>query len=642
MLFRFTSCILAALLVSIDVARATASQPALFDVTLMPIEELVETDFIPASRIARQISDAPSAVSIVTAQDIREYGYRTLSDILKSMRGLYLTTSLDYDYLGGRGFGEPGDYAGRIMLTIDGYVTNDNYFNQIFLGEDALVDVELIDRVEFIPGPGSTTYGNSAFLGVINIVTRSGADIDGAVAAFGAGNEGRRKERFTVGKRLSNGAEYLASASLYRDNGLSAKFPGLDGFATMSGDTFENQAIDFKKIHNRRLFFKGNYEGWAFELANVRQTTQDSTFLNWLEPMELGKFSPRTDDSAFASLKYDTDVGEHLKTSSHLYYGQYLYQLHDNNRAFPATYGTTGRWWGGDVKFIGSWFERHKWLFGAEYRSDYQQDAWSDDESGGYRVTNHANTISLYFQDEYRLNDQLTIVPGLRYDHNSVGGSALSPRMAAIYSPSSASLFKLSHGDAFRYANVNEGGASADTPYESVSTTELVWQQQLGKQSRLTVSMYRNKIADAINKSYQELETEGQEVGIERVTPDGFRLNASVAHQRSYTDQGEWLLNSPYWLGKLNIAQPILQGRAVAGFEVQMLGRRLGFGGVPVESNTVANLTVGSNRLLPDTYVSFTVRNLFDAYQEDVLRGTGGTLPRQGRDVWLQLEYNLK
>ena len=135
------------LLPGIGSAQAAASDSGTFDVTQLPIEQLVATEYIPASRLARQISDAPSAVSIVTAQDIRDYGYRSIADILKSMRGLYVTTSTTYDYLGGRGFGTPGDYAGRIMLMIDGYATNDNFYNQIFLSEDSLLDVEMIERV---------------------------------------------------------------------------------------------------------------------------------------------------------------------------------------------------------------------------------------------------------------------------------------------------------------------------------------------------------------------------------------------------------------------------------------------------------------------------------------------------------------
>ncbi len=59
------------------------------DLTSLPFEELLQRDFVSASRLARQVSDAPSAVAIVTAEDIRAYGYRTLADVINGIRGLY-------------------------------------------------------------------------------------------------------------------------------------------------------------------------------------------------------------------------------------------------------------------------------------------------------------------------------------------------------------------------------------------------------------------------------------------------------------------------------------------------------------------------------------------------------------------------
>src|SRR5512147_2212605 len=79
-LFALMFCVL---LPAVTLARA--EDQSIADI---PFEQLLQTDIVTAEKIARQISDAPSAVSIVTADDIRTYGYRTLSDILDSMRGL--------------------------------------------------------------------------------------------------------------------------------------------------------------------------------------------------------------------------------------------------------------------------------------------------------------------------------------------------------------------------------------------------------------------------------------------------------------------------------------------------------------------------------------------------------------------------
>lgn len=641
-----------------------------FDVTQVSIEQLVETEFIPASRIARQISDAPSAVSIVTAQDIRDYGYRSLADILQSMRGLYVTSSPTYDYLGGRGFGMPGDFAGRIMLMIDGYATNDNIYNQIFLGEDGLLDVAMIERVEYIPGPGSTTYGNGAFLGVINIVTKQGKDVDGTQLAAGFGSQGERRQRLTYGKQLESGADVLASVSTYADRGRDILFPALDGYTDWSGDSFANRPLThMNEVDNRRLFLKGSYQGWTAEIAHTRQNRRNDGFFDAYLWSDIGKVVKEVDDNSFASLKYDADLGAQLKSSTHLYYGQYRYAYDGANNSDPASYfiqRSTGRWLGLDEKFVGNWFDQHQILFGGEFRNDYQQKFYDSDSVSNYGlgIDTSMRTFSLYAQDEYSLTDTLTLTPGLRYDYNSKSGHTSSPRMAVIYRPWSTSTVKLSYGKAFRnpnaweyyafdYTKVVWGNPNVATSLkpESVETAELVWQQQFNSETRLTATLYRNHISDTIDGSIWQddsvVNTEGEELGIEHVEPEGFRLNASIAHQRTRSGGGWQFGNIPHWLGKLNVVQPLFGNRVNAAFEVQNTGPRFAMTADNkfVKANTVANLSFNSSRLIENANISFSIRNLFDAHQEDVLginETVLRTIPLAGRRYWLQLEYTLK
>ena len=118
-------CALAVLLLAMPASGAAGE-----DLTVLPFEELLLRDFVSASRLARQVSDSPSAVAIVPADDIRAYGYRTLAEVINSMRGLYTTDERTYHYMGGRSFGDAQDYAGRVMLLIDGYAVQDNLFDQ--------------------------------------------------------------------------------------------------------------------------------------------------------------------------------------------------------------------------------------------------------------------------------------------------------------------------------------------------------------------------------------------------------------------------------------------------------------------------------------------------------------------------------
>ncbi len=91
------------------------------------------------------------------------------------------------------------------------------------------------------------------------------------------------------------------------------------------------------------------------------------------------------------------------------------------------------------------------------------------------------------------------------------------------------------------------------------------------------------------------------------------------------------------------MAQPLFQNKAMLGFEVQATGHRLDIERNDVSSDTVVNLTLSSNQVLPDTDIRFSIRNMFNTQREDVLiHPVLTTLPLEGRNFWLQLEYNFR
>src|SRR6266516_5690248 len=138
---------------------ASADAASAQDLTQLSLEVLAEVRVYSASKFVQKLSEAPSNVTVITAADIKAYGYRKVIDILRSIPGLYTTYDRNYDFLGVRGFERPGDFNSRVLLLLDGIRLNENVYNQAALGTEFIVDVDLIDRVEFVPGPGSSIYG---------------------------------------------------------------------------------------------------------------------------------------------------------------------------------------------------------------------------------------------------------------------------------------------------------------------------------------------------------------------------------------------------------------------------------------------------------------------------------------------------
>ena len=170
----------------------------------LPLEQLLEVKVqkvTSAAKYEQSTALAPASVTIVTDHDIRLNGYRNLAEVVGSVRGFYSTYDRNYSYLGVRGFNRPGDYNSRILLLIDGHRVNDVAFDGAPVGNDGYLDVDLIDRVEVVRGPGSAVYGSSAFFAVVNVVTRRGRDLQGAEAAFTAGSFDAWQGRFSYGVR---------------------------------------------------------------------------------------------------------------------------------------------------------------------------------------------------------------------------------------------------------------------------------------------------------------------------------------------------------------------------------------------------------------------------------------------------------
>ena len=139
------------------------------ELTEMSLDQLLDIPVVSASRFEQKSSETPSTVSVVTQDDIRQYGWRTLGEVLRSLRGFYVHYDRGYEYVGTRGFARPQDFNTRVLLLVDGHRMNDAVYDTAYIGTDSIIDLDLVDHIEVIRGPGSSIYGSNALFGVINV-----------------------------------------------------------------------------------------------------------------------------------------------------------------------------------------------------------------------------------------------------------------------------------------------------------------------------------------------------------------------------------------------------------------------------------------------------------------------------------------
>lgn len=229
----------------------------------LSLEELgsvkVDTVFA-ASKFSEKVTDAPSSFSIVTREQIRQFGYRTLADVVRSVRGFDITYDRNYAYAGVRGFNRFGDFGSKTLLLIDGHRMNDVVYDSTPVGTEGLLDVDLIERVEFIRGPGSALYGSNAFFGVISVTTRRGADLQGVELAGSYGSFDARSGRLTFGRKFASGLELMLSGSGFATDGDTGLFfPEYDSPET-------NRGVAYRRDGDRAWNFLGSVKYGDFTL----------------------------------------------------------------------------------------------------------------------------------------------------------------------------------------------------------------------------------------------------------------------------------------------------------------------------------------------------------------------------------------
>src|SRR5689334_8857891 len=230
------------LLLLLVVSRLLASQTALAAASSgpgTPQHELLlfeETPITGAAKHAQSARDAPARVTVITREEIERFGYRTLAEALRAVPGFYLSGDRNYDHIGVRGFLRPNDFNDRILLLVNGHTYNNDLYQQAYLGQDFGIDVEAIDHVEVIRGPGSALYGGNALFAVVNVVTTTGRETPGIQGVVETGSFGRKRSQASVGHVAESGAEVFATGSILDVDGQESLFyPAYDSPQTNHG-----------------------------------------------------------------------------------------------------------------------------------------------------------------------------------------------------------------------------------------------------------------------------------------------------------------------------------------------------------------------------------------------------------------------
>jgi iron complex outermembrane receptor protein len=418
-----TACAGAALTLLMQVpAYADTAQEPLADLSL---QELANLPVTSVSKKPEPLSGAPAAIYVITNDDIRRAGVRTLLGALRLAPNLQTAEQDNQNWaVGARGNNQTS--ADKMLVLIDGRIVYSPIFSGTFWDAQNVM-LEDIDRIEVISGPGGTLWGTNAVNGVINIITRKAQDSKGPLVAAGAGKHGGNTEARYGGDMGENGT--------YRFYGMVSDDYHSD--TQPEPDKTTGQSMSEPIPDGQNLVQTGFRTDW--QEASQQYTLQGDAYKRDEDNGIL--LPPNTEDVSFtriSGMNLTSHWQDKLTGGSDV---QVLAYFDHTRRDIPGDYGDAENI--GDVEFQQALPQMHAQSFtwGASYR--YVADDVVNDPFSGLNFEPpqvEQNWESLFAQNESALSDSLRGILGLRYERNPYTGSEWLPNARLAWNVTDESL----------------------------------------------------------------------------------------------------------------------------------------------------------------------------------------------------------
>lgn len=451
------------------------------NIEALSLQDLVNLNITVASKTSEKISDAPGVITAYDANDVERYGYYTIKDLSNITSGYSSFSAFGETNLETRGKKAGSWNVSKHLLLVDGIPVNHARANSAPL--EYQIPLFFADKVEFLKGPGSALYGNSAFYGVMNVTSKSldtyGTSVESKFTYIPIGDSRRFLVNFLSSKekgdaRLSFGyfSKGFTGDSLGLNNS-SFHFNNDNSFFFNSSYGFNEDGLKGLKLGV--IYMSRNSHGgefWGATPSPVNQTTWE-------------QFIPY--------IKYDRKLKKEWSLKSYVKYngsreqntyGNSWNTLQVNSVPFTGFNYLVGNFESlGELKYDFS--EKSNFIIGVNLDTRKEE---SSPESYGWQIiipdtvrstnfqymfnnydgTVRVNIASAYsqYRNEFDVLSGLILTAGARVDQgfSSVGNYIqFSPRVGFVQKLTDYLSVKALYGQALRAPGVKEIGLNAET-----------------------------------------------------------------------------------------------------------------------------------------------------------------------------------
>ncbi len=636
-----------------------ALQPALFNLSL---EELMGIEVTVASRIPQSLINIPSNVTLISEAQLRRWNVSSLWELMGRIPGVLPLVDRDQKVIGVRG-AVSGNTRGVLVL-INGQPFYDSHAIAGRGIESQTLDLDLVEQVEVLRGPGGLIWHGNPLLAVINLKMKKASERGGELHAF-VGTEGTYGASFIAGLKKEKW-HWDVDASIYASDGLDVVSetsinPANDRLRLLSSNNTQNPP--FGSAQFRLDQFEPSYSVWT-EIATEDFRLQGffMHFLGTSRQLEVGQGRRLMEElnRGVVSSSYDWSVKQGGELNASFTYSQHDMDWYAHSSSEPTISNLwRSKQWNYSLNYSSHW-EGGRLLLALDY---------IDGDLGPLKLFNpgDANDIvpvsssqvlsalpleqySFAVQYHKNLDKGLELQLGAKWNRSRQGEierSNIDPQIAAIWSPSATRVFKLTYNQSSLRPDAEQvrQGLNEETPDQTVGSLDAIWQEQIGENWTTSLTLYQQDLNDRVMqrevngiKSYgtigdvrsrgMELEGTGKLGRMElwgnmtytHVKSQGGAPQGTAADTLRFDESGQGLA-FPEWMANLGVSfsygnfsfSPAL--RYLGSVRIRTLSSKDSPEGRAIYKDLSADIQLDINinyKLSPKASVSFYGSNLFN------------------------------
>ena len=380
----------------------------------LSIEDLMKVEVTTASKEAQSYQRVPAAIYVITQEMIRRAGARNIPEALRMAPGVQVAQAGPSQWqISIRGFNSP--FADKLLVLIDGR----SVYNTTFSGVDwdtLEIQMEDIDRIEVIRGPGGSLWGTNAVNGIINVISKKASETLGTYVSLQSSTMTPYEASARYGGRLGSDTTFRVFAKAFNSNALNSTV-GVPG-----GDDWQDL----------RIGFRGDWTG----------STDSVTLSGGANSEHLGGISavptftsPYSQLTEFRYPASDANVVGRWQRTSGPFKGTELQADYTHTVRESANFGEEHERAGADFQMPVTLSPKNRFTWGLGVSST------RDVFTSGSFVTVPGNSlvenvISGFLHDDWKVLPNLTAAAGVKAEHNRYTGWEIQPSATLTWTPS--------------------------------------------------------------------------------------------------------------------------------------------------------------------------------------------------------------